>query len=132
MRNINHEQRQVGHIGHSCWDNIHEFFQAPELFSILEIKLDLEGQAVKVDQLVVGQFQIADEQDHVRPSSRCQIGSKQDNQVQGSWEILIEQLHLLGAGLKNTFNLGLLQIFNRYVAHIHLLAQSGHWVMLGE
>ena len=46
---IDHEQGQIRRIRDSRGGNIHEVFQAPILFGIPEVKLDLEPQAIVTD-----------------------------------------------------------------------------------
>ena len=48
-------------IGNGSWCDIHKVFQAPELFGVAEAKLDLETQAVIVNQFVISQFKVAAE-----------------------------------------------------------------------
>ncbi len=92
----------------------------------------LESQAVIVNQFVVRQFQIAGKQDHIGPGFGCQVGSEQNDHVQRVWEILVEQLHLVSAGVEAIFDLGFLQVLVRDLAHIHRLAQSGCWTTFGR
>ena len=49
MRDIGHEERKVGGIGDSRLGDVHEIFQAAELFRVPKIELDLESQAIIVD-----------------------------------------------------------------------------------
>jgi hypothetical protein len=42
VRHIDHEQRQIGGIGDPRGGHVHEVFQAPVLFGIAEVKLDVE------------------------------------------------------------------------------------------
>jgi hypothetical protein len=53
LRYIDHKQREVNGIGHGSLGDIHEIFQTPELFGVPEIGLDLESQAVIVNQQIV-------------------------------------------------------------------------------
>lgn len=47
-------------ITDSGWDRSgHEIFQAPILFGVPEIELDLKAQTIKVDDLFIGEFQVA-------------------------------------------------------------------------
>jgi hypothetical protein len=40
MGHINHEQGQVGGIGHSSFFDVHEIFQTPVLFGVAEVELN--------------------------------------------------------------------------------------------
>ena len=40
---IDHEQRQIGRIGDPGGGDVHEVFQAPVLFGISKVKLNLES-----------------------------------------------------------------------------------------
>jgi len=65
LRNVDHEQRQVEGIGERYFLDIHKIFQAPKLLGVAEIELDLETQAVVINDLVVGQLEITAKQIHV-------------------------------------------------------------------
>ena len=45
---VDHEHRQIGGIVNRELLDIHEIFQTPELFSVTEIELDLETEAIIV------------------------------------------------------------------------------------
>ncbi len=50
VRNIDHEQRQIRRIGDPGGGDVHEVFQAPVLFGIPKVKLNLEPQPIIVDE----------------------------------------------------------------------------------
>jgi hypothetical protein len=122
LGDIDHKQRQVSGIGHISLGDIHEIFQAPELLGVPEIELVLESQAVIINQQIVRYIQVAAKQDHIGLGLCFQVGSEQNDHVQRVWKTFVEQLHLISAGLEVIYNLGLLQVLVRDLAHIHLLA----------
>ena len=65
VRHIDHEQRQIRRIGDACWRDVHEVLEAPVLFGIPEVKLNLEPQAIVVHERRIGQVQITAEQDNM-------------------------------------------------------------------
>ena len=56
-------------------------------------------RAVIIDQILAGQFQIAAEQDDVRPGLGAQVGFDDDDHIERLREIRVEELDLIDAGL---------------------------------
>ena len=63
QRNINHKHRQIGCVINRELVDVHKIFQSPKLFSVAEVELDLETEAIIVNQFVKSQFQITTEKD---------------------------------------------------------------------
>ena len=89
--------------------------------------LDLEAQAVKVNQLIVSQFQITAKQDDMRPGFGFQVDLEQDDHVQRLRELPMEQMHLVSAGFDAVFHFRFFEIRVRYLAYVHSLSQPGAW-----
>ena len=53
LRNVDHKHRQVSGIVNRGLVDIHKIFQSPELFGIAEIELNLEAEAIIVNQFVI-------------------------------------------------------------------------------
>ena len=83
LRYIDPEQRQVRRSGAPWWGEGHEVFQAPVLFGIPEVELDLEPQAIVVHEWRVGQFQVTAEQDDMGTGLGAQVGLGDDDDIQG-------------------------------------------------
>jgi hypothetical protein len=60
---IDHEQRQMRRLRAPRRGDVHEVFQAPVLFGITEVQLDLEPQAIRVHEGRSGQCLVTAEQD---------------------------------------------------------------------
>jgi hypothetical protein len=58
VRDIDHEQRQIRRIGDPGGGDVHEVFQAPVLFGVSEVKLQLEPPPLIVDEERVWQVQV--------------------------------------------------------------------------
>src|SRR5262252_4084457 len=99
VRDIDHEQCQIRRIGDSCGGDVHEVFQAPVLFGIPEVKLDLEPQAIVVHEGRISQVQVTAEQDDMGAGLGAQVRLGEDDDIQRLYELLVEQLHLVQAGL---------------------------------
>lgn len=65
---------KAGGIGDSGFLDIHEVFQAPVLLGIAEIELDLEAQAVELDDFVMRLLEVSTEQNYMRLGQCIQIG----------------------------------------------------------
>jgi hypothetical protein len=50
---VDHQHRQVGTVVDRRWLDHHEVFQAPVLFGVSEVELDLEAQAIVIDERFV-------------------------------------------------------------------------------
>src|SRR5262249_33565192 len=96
---IDHEQGQIRRIRDSRGGDIHEVFQAPVLFSVSKVKLDLEPQTVIVHEWCVCQGQITTEQNDVGTGLGAQVSLDDDDDIQWLRELLVEQWHLVQAGL---------------------------------
>ena len=79
MRKINHEERKVDCIGDGSLFDGHEVLHAPELFSVAEVELDLEAQAIVVNQGIVCEFEITAEKHRMCADATLQIGFDQDH-----------------------------------------------------
>ena len=95
LRDIDHEHSQVGAIVNRDGFDIHEILQAPELFGVAEVELDLETQAIVVDEPVIGQVQVTAEQNDVGSGSRFEIGFEDDDHIQGVSKELVPHHHLV-------------------------------------
>ena len=80
------------------------------LFGVTEVELDLETEAVVVNQRVVGQLQVAAEQDDMRPGAHLQGSLDDDHDVQQLVKLFMKQFCLINAGLDVFFDTGLLQV----------------------
>src|SRR5687768_10861035 len=81
VSDIDHEQRQIRRIRDPGRGDIHEVFEAPVLFSIPEVKLDLEPQPIIVHEWCVRQPQITAKQDDMGVRLSAQVGL--GNEVNG-------------------------------------------------
>src|SRR5262245_49135895 len=99
VRDIDHEQRQIRRIGDPGGGNVHEVFQAPVLFSISKVKLNLEPQPVIVDEGRVCQVYVTAEQHDMGAGLGAQVGLGDDDDIQRLWELFVEQLRLVDRGV---------------------------------
>jgi len=120
MRYIDHEQRQVECIGERDFLDVHEIFQPPMLFGIPEIKLDLEAQAVVIDELVKGKLTVTAEQVHVGEGTRLQVDLGDDNHIEWLRKSLVQHLRLINVGLNIFVNGSFHEIFGWHVAIVDL------------
>src|SRR5262249_60826481 len=90
---------QIRRIRDSRWADLHEVFQAPVLFSVSKVKLDLEPQTVIVHEWCVCQGQITTEQNDVGTGLGAQVSLDDDDDIQWLRELLVEQWHLVQAGV---------------------------------
>ena len=81
LRDINHEHSQVGAIVNGDGFDVHEILQAPELFCVPEVELDLETKAIVVDELVISQVKITAEQNDVSSGLGFEIGFDDDDHI---------------------------------------------------
>jgi len=68
VRDIDHAQRQMRRIRDPSGRDIHEVFEAPGLFGITEVKLDLEPQPIIVHEWRLRQLQITPKQNDMGAS----------------------------------------------------------------
>ena len=83
-----------------------------------EIELNLEAQAVELDEFGIGQLQVGAEQNDMRLRARVQIGLDNDDHVQGEGEFLVEALNLIDVCAQLAINGGLLQAHGIHMPHI--------------
>src|SRR5712691_757048 len=119
---IDHEQRQIRRIGHSGGGDVHKVFQAPVLFGISKVKLDLEPQTIIVHEERVRQGQVTAEQDDMGAGLGAQVRLGDDDDIQGLRELLMEQLCLVYTGLYMSFHSGFFEVLRWEVVVIHLVA----------
>jgi hypothetical protein len=119
---IAHEQGQIRRIRDSRGSDIHEVFQAPVLFSISKVKLDLEPRAIIVHEGCVRQGQVTAKQNDMGTGLGAQVGLGDDDDMQGVRELLMEQLHLVQAGLDVPLHGRLFEVLRWEVVVSHLVA----------
>ena len=107
VRHIDHEQRQIRRIGDACGRKVHEVFEAPVLFGIAEVKLDLEPQALVVHKRRIGQGQVTAAQDDMGAGLGAQVCFRDDDDMQRLGKLFVEQLPLIHAGLDVPLHSGL-------------------------
>ena len=122
VRHIDHEQREIRRMRDPSGGEIHEVFQAPVLFGLPEVQLDLEPQAVIVHEWCVGQIQVTAAQDDVGLGLGAQVGLGEDDDIHRLYALLVEQLGLGQEGLDMPLHRGLFQVLLRHVAGLHLPA----------
>src|SRR5262245_45922069 len=76
-----------------------EVFQTPVLFGIPKVKLDLAPQTVIVHEWYIRQGQVTAEQHNMGLGLGAQVGLGDDDDIQELRALLMEQLHLVQAGL---------------------------------
>src|SRR5215475_14804776 len=106
---IDHEQGQIRRIGDPCGGDVHEVFQAPVLFGIPKVKLNLEPQAIIVHEVGIGEVRVTTEQDDMSPRLGAKIGLGDDDDIQRLRVLLVEYAHLVQAGLDVPLNGGLFE-----------------------
>jgi hypothetical protein len=89
MGYLDHEHRQIRTIVN--WDPIdhHEILQAPILFGIAEIELDLEAQPLIVNYLIIGKLQGTTEEHDMSNRLGFQIGFHHHDNVEQIGEFLM-------------------------------------------
>src|SRR5262245_50758174 len=92
---IDHKQGQIRRIRDSYRGDIHKVFQAPVLFSISKVKLDLEPQTVIVHEGGVRQGQVTAEQHDMSSGLGTYVGLGDDDDIQWLRKLLVEHLHLV-------------------------------------
>ena len=97
------------------------------LFGVTEVELDLETKAVVVNQRVVGQRQVAAEQDDMRPGARLQVSLDDDHDVQWLAKPLMKQFCLIQAGLDVFFDTGLSQVLVGDTTIVEFIALLARW-----
>ncbi len=104
---VDHEERQIGGIGHGDFFDVHKIIQAPILLGVAEVELDLETERIEIHNSFIGQFQIGTEQNHVRLGLGRKIGFQEDHHIEWKSKFLIEQGRLIGLTLAGFFLSGL-------------------------
>ena len=107
---IHHEQRQIRRIGDARGRDVHEVFEAPVLFGISKVKLDLEPQPIIVHQWRIREGQVTTEQDNVGAGLGAQVGRGDDDDLERLLELLVEQLRLVDIGLDVPLQRGLFEV----------------------
>jgi hypothetical protein len=131
VRHSDHEQGQVRGISNGGFGDVPEVFQAPVLFGGAAVELNLEAQAVIVLALVVGEFQVAAEEDDMRPSVRLPVSLDDDDDIQRVRALFVEPWGLVEAGLEGAFDGGGFAIPSREIAVIQLAAILATWATPG-
>jgi hypothetical protein len=117
---IDHEQGQIRRIRDSRGSAVHEVFQAPVLFGVPKVKLDLEPQTVIVHEWCIRQGQVTAEQHDMGTGLGAQVGLGDADDIQGLRELLVEPLHLVQAGLAVPLHSRLFEVLHREAVVIHL------------
>ena len=119
---IDHEQRQIRCIRHPGRGDVHKVFQAPVLFGIPKVKLDLEPQSIIVHEWRVRQVQITAKQDDMGASLGAQVRLRDEDDIQRLRELLMEQWHLIDTGRHVPLARGLFEVWHWEVVVIDLVA----------
>ena len=82
MREVDHEKSEVGGIGHALLGQVHEIFQAPMLFGIAEVELNLKAQAIVAHHFLGTQIAIRAEQHDVSALAGFEMGFDDDHDVE--------------------------------------------------
>src|SRR4029453_12191555 len=127
MGDIDHEQRQIGAIIDWPCVDIHEVFESPVLFRISKIELQLEAQAIIVDQVIIPQRHITTEEHHMSGLASLQIGFDDDDNIQHLGKLLMPERHLVNVGLYPFINRRGLQVCRRNIPIVQLLAIFAPW-----
>ena len=69
--------------------------------------------------MLCGQFQITAKKDDMPPGLGVQVGFDDNDDIKRCWEIGVEELGLIGAGLDAIFDIGTLEILFRDMLVIH-------------
>ena len=88
------------------------------MFGVPEIKLDLEAQTVKLDDLVIGLFQVCAEQNNMRLGGRGEIGLDDNHHIQREIKLFVDELTLINLCAQIIFGRGFFQVLVRQGAHI--------------
>ena len=122
VRHIDHAQREIRRMRDPSGGEVHEVFQAPVLFGLQEVQLDLAPQAVIVHELCGGQCQVTAAQEDMGLGLGAQVGLGEEDDMPRLYALLVEQWGLGQAGLGMPLPSGLLQGLVRYGVSLHLLA----------
>lgn len=99
------------------------------LFGVTEVELDLETEAVVVNQRVVGQLQVAAEQDDSAQTARLQVSLDGDHDVQRLAKLFMKQFCLINAGLDVFFDTGLLEVLVGNTTIVEFIALFARWLV---
>ena len=122
MDHVHHEQREVGRIVHGGRLDIHEVLQAPILLGVSEIELDLEAQAVIIDQLFVTQLQIAAKEHDMGAFVGLEVRFHDNDNIEQLSKLFVQHLDLVYVGLDVVFHTAVFQVAMRDVGIVHLFA----------
>ena len=76
----------------------------------IRVGLDLEAQAVIIDDLVVGLLEVTAEQVHVGDGARLCVGLGDDHHIERLGKILVQHLDLINAGINISVDVDFHQI----------------------
>ena len=122
MDHVHHEQRYVGRIVHGCRLDIHEVLQAPLWLGVSDIELDLEAQAVIIDQLRVTQIQIAAKEHDMGAFVGREVRFHDDDDMKRLSKLCAHHLGLVDVGLDVVFHATLFQVATWDVGIVNLFA----------
>ncbi len=88
-RQIDHQQGEVGGVGDGDGRDVHKVFQTPMLLAVAEIELNLETQAVVIDDLGCRQGQVGAKQDDMTAFAGFAVGLDDDHDVELLGMILV-------------------------------------------
>lgn len=124
---VDHEEGQVGGIGHGGLSDIHKILQAPVLFGVAEIELDLEPQAVKVNHFFRREVEVGGEQNDVGLRLGRQIGFENHDDLEWEGEFFVEQGGLINLGAQAVLHALAVEVVRFHAAHIYFRAILGSW-----
>ena len=99
-----------------------QVLQAPMLFSVPKVELNLESQAIIVNQFVVGEREIAAEQGDMGASLRLQMRFEDNHDVERLAKLSMQASNMVHASFDLVFNDRLFQVFDWQVLVIQLVA----------
>ena len=132
MRKINHEERKVDCIGDGSLFDGHEVLHAPELFSVAEVELDLEAQAIVVNQGIVCEFEITAEKHRMCADATLQIGFDQDHDIEWVGKALVQHRGLVNISANPLVLTGrhLITLWNGLIIELVARATTGARLLL--
>lgn len=108
---IDHKHGQIRSIVNRSLVDVHKIFQAPKLFGVTEVELDLETKAIIVDQFVESQRQVAAEKDNPGHFLSVEVGFDNDDHIEFIGDEFVPQGHLIDVGVDAIQEGGLFKIF---------------------
>jgi hypothetical protein len=103
--------------------DIHDVFQAPVLFRIPEVTLDLEASPIVIHEWRLGQFQITAEQNAMNAGLGLEGGFGDDDDLQWWRKLLVKPFRLVQLGLDVSRHGGRFEELAREIVVIHLVAR---------